>query len=40
MERTYKDFERYMENHPEANVVKMDTVEGSKGGPVLLTILF
>lgn len=40
MERTYKDFERYMENHPEANVVEMDTVEGSKDGLVLLTILF
>ncbi len=40
VERTYKDFERYMENHPEANVVEMDTVEGSKGGPVLLTMLF
>ena len=40
MERTYKDFERYMENHPEANVVEMDTVEGSKGDPVLLTMLF
>ena len=40
VERTHKDFERYMENHPEANVVEMDTVEGSKGGPVLLTMLF
>ena len=40
VERTYKDFERYMENHPEANMVEMDTVEGSKGGPVLLTMLF
>ena len=40
VERTYKDFERYMENHPEANVVEMDTVEGSKGDPVLLTMLF
>ena len=40
VERTYKDFERYMESHHEANVVEMDTVEGSKGGPVLLTMLF
>ena len=40
VELTYKDFERYMEDHPEANVVEMDTVEGSKGGPVLLTMLF
>lgn len=30
VERTYKDFERYMESHHEANVVEMDTVEGSK----------
>ena len=40
VERTHKDFERYMESHHEANVVEMDTVEGSKGGPVLLTMLF
>ena len=38
--RTYKDFERYIESHPETNVLEMDTVEGSRGGPVLLTILF
>jgi IS30 family transposase len=38
--RTYKDFERYMETNPEANVVEMDTVEGSRSGPVLLTMLF
>ena len=39
-ERTYKDFLRYMEQHPEASVVEMDTVEGAVGGPVLLTMLF
>ena len=39
-DRTYKDFERYMEAFPEANVLEMDTVEGGKGGPVLLTMLF
>jgi len=39
-DRTYKDFEKYMEAHPETNVVEMDTVEGTKGGPVLLTMLF
>lgn len=39
-DRTYKDFERYMEAYPETNVVEMDTVEGSRSGPVLLTMLF
>ncbi len=39
-DRTYKDFEKYMEAHPETKVVEMDTVEGKKGGPVLLTMLF
>lgn len=39
-ERTYRDFLRYMEEHPEASVVEMDTVEGTRGGPVLLTMLF
>lgn len=38
--RTYKDFEKYMEDNPEMGVVEMDTVEGTKGGPVLLTLLF
>lgn len=38
--RTYKDFERYMESNPETSVVEMDTVEGAKSGPVLLTMLF
>lgn len=40
MGRTYKDFERFMETHPETNVVEMDTVEGTRSGPVLLTMLF
>lgn len=39
-DRTYKDFEKYMEAHPETNVVEMDTVEGTRSGPVLLTMLF
>jgi len=39
-DRTYRDFERYMEANPEAAVVEMDTVEGTKGDPVLLTMLF
>ena len=38
--RTYKDFERFLANNAEANVVEMDTVKGSTSGPVLLTMLF
>ncbi len=38
--RTYKDFQRYMEENPDVSVVEMDTVEGTRGGPVLLTLLF
>lgn len=38
--RTYDDFQKYLEQHPEHNVVEMDTVEDTKGGPVLLTMLF
>ena len=38
--RTYEDFQKFLEQHPEHNVVEMDTVEGTKGGPVLLTMLF
>lgn len=33
-DRTYKDFEKYMEAHPETSVVEMDTVEGTRGGPI------
>lgn len=29
-ERTYKDFLRYMEEHPEAGIVEMDADEGIK----------
>ena len=39
-DRTYKDFEKYIEENPEACVVEMDTVEGKRSGPVLLTMLF
>lgn len=39
-DRTYKDFERYLESHPETHIVEMDTVHGARGGPVLLTMLF
>lgn len=38
--RTYKDYMEYMENFPDAPVVQMDTVEGKKGGKVLLTLHF
>ena len=38
--RTYEDFRLYLEQHPELSIVEMDTVEGKKGGKVLLTLLF
>ena len=39
--RTYKDFERFMEDHPDLEIVEMDTVKGSrKSGKCLLTLLF
>lgn len=38
--RTYEDFQKYIEQHPELSIVEMDTVEGIKGGRVLLTLLF
>ena len=38
--RTYEDFRAYMDRHPDTAVVQMDTVEGKKGGPCLLTIHF
>lgn len=38
--RTYDDFLSFMQVHPDALVVEMDTVEGIKGGKVLLTIHF
>ena len=39
--RTYKDFERFMEAHPDFDVVEMDTVKGSRSsGKCLLTLLF
>ena len=36
--RTYADFLAYLEEHPDAKVSEMDTVEGRKGGKVILTI--
>lgn len=38
--RTYEDFEKYIQENPDIPVVEMDTVEGKKGGKVLLTMLF
>lgn len=38
--RTYADYLEYMRRHPDAVVCQMDTVEGRKGGKVLLTLYF
>lgn len=39
--RTYIDFERFMEAHPDIDVVEMDTVKGGRSsGKCLLTLLF
>lgn len=38
--RTYQDYLKYMELHPDTPVVQLDSVEGTKGGKVLLTIHF
>ena len=38
--RTYNDFTTFMQNHPCFPIVEMDSVEGTKGGKVLLTIHF
>lgn len=38
--RTYEDFLEYREAHPDIPVVEMDTVEGKRGGKVLLTLFF
>lgn len=38
--RTYEDFQRHMKEHPNTAVVEMDTVEGTKGGKVFLTMMF
>ena len=40
MGRTYDDFESYMKERPDLPVTQMDSVEGTKGGKVLLTIHF
>ena len=38
--RTYDDYKKYREEHPDLPVVELDSVEGVKGGAVLLTIHF
>lgn len=41
--RTYKDYLKYIEFHPDASIVEMDTVigtAGGKGGKCMLTLLF
>ena len=38
--RTYDDFQNFLVDNPNINVVEMDTVEGIKGGKVLLTMIF
>jgi IS30 family transposase len=40
MGRTYDDYIKFREDHPELPVVELDSVEGIKGGAVLLTIHF
>lgn len=38
--RTYQDFLTFIQNHPDLPLVEMDSVEGKKGGKVLLTLHF
>lgn len=38
--RTYDDFKKYMEENPQLPITEIDSVEGRKGGKVLLTIHF
>ncbi|MBM7616161.1 IS30 family transposase [Alkaliphilus hydrothermalis] len=38
--RTYEDFLNFIKEHPDTPIVQMDSVEGTKGGKVLLTIHF
>lgn len=38
--RKYEDFLKYKEDNPDIAVVQMDSVEGNKGGKVLLTLYF
>lgn len=38
--RTFEDFKLFLKEHPDTPIVEMDSVEGVKGGKVLLTIHF
>ena len=38
--RSYDDFQKMLKENPYTSVVEMDTVEGVKGGEVLLTMMF
>lgn len=38
--RTYKDYTDYCGRHPDLPITQMDSVEGKKGGKVLLTLHF
>lgn len=38
--RTFEDFQKFHEENPSIPIAELDSVEGEKGGPVLLTIHF
>ena len=38
--RTFNDFQAFMEQNPDTPIVEMDSVEGEKGGKVLMTLFF
>ena len=38
--RTFDDFKNYLKEHPDVLITQLDSVEGKKGGKVLLTIHF
>lgn len=38
--RTYEDFKKYLMEYPDIPLVELDSVEGRKGGKVLLTVHF
>lgn len=38
--RTYEDYQKFMSENPSLQVVQLDSVEGIKGGSVLLTVHF
>ena len=38
--RTLQDYEKYRKEHPDTPVARLDSVEGVKGGAVMLTVTF